>query len=43
MEDFVNKNLDETHKNIPEHDIETNQDSMKMIMEECPDGPDDDN
>ena len=42
MEYFVNKNLDETHKDISENDIETNQDAMKMVIEECPDGHDDD-
>ena len=41
-EDCANKNLDETHKDISEHDIETNQYAMKMVIEECLDGHDDD-
>ena len=39
---FVNKKLDEIHRYISEHDIETNPDSIKMLIEECPDGQDDD-
>ena len=42
MEDCVNKNMDEIHRYITEHDIETNWYSMKMAMEEFPDGQDDD-
>ena len=38
----VNKNLDETNRDIYEQDIETNRDAMKMITEECPYGHDDD-
>ena len=33
MEDCVNKNLDETHRDISKHDIETNRDAMKMLIE----------
>ena len=42
MEDCVNNNLDEIHRDISEHDIETNHDAMKTVIEECPDGHDDD-
>ena len=42
MEDFVNKNLDETHRYISDHDIETNWCAMKMVIEELPDGHHDD-
>ena len=42
MEDCVNKNLDETHTYIFEHDIETNWDAMKMVIEEFVYGHDDD-
>ena len=41
MEDFLNKNLCETNKEISEHDNETNRDSMKIVIEEFPDGCDD--
>ena len=40
MEDFMNKNLDETNRYVSEQDIETNQDTMKMVIEECPNGYD---
>ena len=33
MEDCVNKKLDKTHRDISEHDIETNMNAMKMVME----------
>ena len=33
MEYYVNKNQDETHRYMSEHDIETNQDAMKMAIE----------
>ena len=36
-----NKNLDETHRYVSEHNKETNQDTMKMVLEEFPDGCDD--
>ena len=40
---FVKNNLDETHRDVSEHDIKkTNQDDLKMIIEECPDAHDDD-
>ena len=42
MEDFVNNYLDETHRDVSEHYIETNKDAMKMVIEEYPDGHDDD-
>ena len=42
MEYYVNNNLDETHRDISEHDIETNRDIIKMVIEECPGGHDDD-
>ena len=32
----MNKNLDETNRYVSEQDIETNQDAMKMVIEECP-------
>ena len=38
MEDGVNKNLDETHRDISEHDIETYMDATKMVIEKYPDG-----
>ena len=41
MEYCVNKNLDETNRDISEHDIETNRDAKKMVIEECLDGHDD--
>ena len=34
IEDFVNINLYETHRDISEHDIETNRDATKMVIEE---------
>ena len=43
MEDCVNNNLDEIHGDITEHEIETNRYAMKMVIEECSDGQDDDN
>ena len=42
MEDSVNNNLDEIHRDITEHYIENNRDPMKMIIEEFPYGQDDD-
>ena len=33
MEDCVNDNLDEIHRDISEHDIETNRYAMKMVIE----------
>ena len=42
MEDFVDKNLDETHRDVSEHDIETNWGAMKMVIEEGPYVHDDD-
>ena len=33
MEDCVNKKPDETHRDISEHDIETNLNSTKMVIE----------
>ena len=42
MEDFVNNKLDETQRDIFEHDVETNLNSMKMVIEKYPDGHDDD-
>ena len=42
MEDCVKKNLDEIHRYFIEHDIGTNRDAMKMVIEECPYGQDDD-
>ena len=38
MEYCVNKNLDETHRDIYEHDIETNLNATKMLIEKYPDG-----
>ena len=35
MEDCVNKILDETRREISEHNKKTNQDAMKMVIEEC--------
>ena len=32
MEDFLNNNLDETHRDISETDIETNRDAIKMVI-----------
>ena len=42
MEDCVKNNLDETHRDISEHDIETNQYAMKIVIEEFSDNHDDD-
>ena len=42
MEDTVNKNWDETHRDIYEHDIENNWGATKMLTEEFPDGHDND-
>ena len=42
MEYYVNNNLDETHRDFYEHDIETNQNATKMAIEKLPDGHDDD-
>ena len=32
MEDCFNKNLGETHRDISEHDIETNRGAMKIVI-----------
>ena len=32
MRDFVNNNLDEIHRDINEHDMETNWGAMKMVI-----------
>ena len=42
MEDYVNKKLDETNRDISEHDIETYMNATKMAIEKYPDGHDDD-
>ena len=42
MEDFVNKKLDETHRDIYEHDIDTNMNATKTVIKKYPDGHDDD-
>ena len=42
MEDCVNDNLDETHRYIYEHNIETNTNATKMVIEKYLDGHDDD-
>ena len=42
MEDCVNKKLDETQRYISEHDIETNMNATKMVIEKYPDGHEDD-
>ena len=42
MEDCVNKKLDKTHRDIYEHDIETNMNATKMVIEKHPDGHDND-
>ena len=42
MEDCVNKNSDETHTDVSEHDKETNRYALIMVTEECLDGGDDD-
>ena len=34
---YVNKNLYEIHRDVSELDIENIRDTMKMIIEECPD------
>ena len=33
MEDYVNKNLYETHRDVSEHDKENNEGAMKMVIE----------
>ena len=38
----LNKNLDEIHRYIYEHDIENNRNSMKIVTEAFPYGHDDD-
>ena len=38
----MNKKLDGTHRDISKHDIETNLDATKMVIEKYPDGHDDD-
>ena len=42
MVDSLNKKMDQTHRDISENDIETYRDAMKMVIEEFPDGHDDD-
>ena len=42
MEDCANKNMDEIYRDISEHDIETNWDAIKMVLEKIQDGNDDD-
>ena len=42
MKDYLNNKLDETHKDISEHDIETNLNATKMVIEKYQDGHDDD-
>ena len=42
MEDCVNKKVDETHRDISEHDIETNLNVTKVVIKKYPDGHDDD-
>ena len=42
MKYCVNDNLDETHRDISENDIETNWYSTKMVIGKYPDGHDDD-
>ena len=42
MEDCVNKNLDEIKRDITEHEIETNGDAMKMLIQKFPYVQDDD-
>ena len=37
----VNKKIDKTQKDISEHDIETNLNATKMMIEKYPDGHDD--
>ena len=41
MEDFVNKKMDETHRYISEHDIESNINATKIVIEKYPDAHDD--
>ena len=36
----MNKNLDETHRDISEHDIETNLNATRVVIEKFPDGHD---
>ena len=38
----MNINLYETHRDVYEHEKETNRDAMKMLIEEFPDGCDGD-
>ena len=42
MEYYVNNNLYEIHRDITEQETETNQDAMKMVIEEFLDVQDDD-
>ena len=42
VEACVHRKLDETHRDISEHDIVTNLNSTKMVIEKYPDGHDDD-
>ena len=41
MEYCVNKKLDETHRDISEHDIENNLNTTKIVLEKYPDSHDD--
>ena len=40
MEDYANNNLDETHRDVYEHNNKTSRNAMKMAIEEFPDGHD---
>ena len=42
IEYCLNKKLDETQRDIYEHDMETNLNTTKMVIEKYPDGHDDD-
>ena len=42
IEYCVNKKLDETYRDISEHDIETNLNATKKVIEKYPDGHDGD-
>ena len=42
MEDFLNNNFYETYRYVYENDKENIRDAMKMVVEECPDGCDED-
>ena len=42
MEDCVNKSINETHRDISEHDKESNWYDMRMLIEKFLDGHNDD-